>query len=257
MYEVLIIGGLSIAACITCYFCAMAGAGSGLILVPLMILGGLTPVQAIAVHKFEALWTVVSGWRYYKKDAFIKIDFLWYLVFGMIGTFIGARYIHFIPNDILQVVVGILILTVALFIRFSKTSVESETKGYSGNKRVILICSMFVFGLYEGTFGAGNGFFIAALFFWMIGAEEHKTVGMITILAAFWNLTATATHFTFGSLLWHYALPMGGMAMLGAWFGAGHALHTNKRNIRKVIFVLSMIGGMTMLLQVLIESKIF
>ncbi|MDH5722728.1 MAG: sulfite exporter TauE/SafE family protein [Alphaproteobacteria bacterium] len=249
-YDILIIGGLSIIASIVCFFCAMAGSGSGLILVPLMILSGLTPVQAIAIHKFEALWTVASGWRYYKNDCFLKTDFNYYLFLGLIGTYIGARFIHFIPNDVLQISVALLILAVSIFINFSGKFKSGDT--LTKTKRIILITSMFFFGIYEGTFGSGNGFFIAALFFYLIGSDEQKTVCMITILAAFWNIAATLTHFTFGSLLWHYALPIGIMAAIGAWFGAGYAMKVDKAKIRHVIFTISCIGGSILLLQSLI-----
>ncbi len=253
--EIITIAGLSVVAGFVCFFCAMVGSGSGLILVPLMVLSGLTPVQAIAIHKFEALWTVVSGWRYYKSGNFLKMDFSFYLVLGLIGTYIGARFIHFIPNDTLQIAVALLILLVALFINFSG---ELKSNGsISPLKRVMLIFSMFFFGLYEGTFGSGNGFFIAALFFFLIGSDERKTVGMITILAAFWNIAATLTHFSFGSLLWQYALPIGSMAMIGAWFGAGYAIHMDKKMIRKVIFLIAVTGGSIMFIQALFRFGVF
>lgn len=67
-------------------------------------------------------------------------------------------------------------------------------------------------------YGSGNGFFIAALFFSLIGSDEIKTVGMITVLAGFWNFFAVLTHLSYGSLLWEYALPIGICSMIGAWF---------------------------------------
>jgi uncharacterized membrane protein YfcA len=73
--EVLTIIGLSLTASVVCFFTAMTGSGSGLILVPLLILAGLSPVQAIAVHKFKALWTVVSGLRYWKNRQVLTLDF--------------------------------------------------------------------------------------------------------------------------------------------------------------------------------------
>lgn len=245
--EFLKILGLSLTAGIVCFFTAMVGSGSGLILVPLLILSGLSPVQAIAVHKFEALWTVVSGLRYWKNKQVLTLDFPWYLILGSIGTFLGAREIHFIPNQTLQMIVGGAILLVALLmIFFHKKPDPKEIKLW---KRAILILSMFFFGIYEGTFGSGNGFFIAALFFGLIGSNEIKTVGMITILAAFWNIIATLTHLSFGSLIFRYALPIGTASMIGAWFGAGYAIHSGKNFVRKVIIILALVGGAVMLVQ--------
>ena len=246
--EILKIGILSFISGIVCFFTAMTGAGSGLILVPLLIFSGLSPVQAIAIHKFEALWTVVSGARYYKNKQVLTLDFLWYLILGSIGTFLGAIYIHFISNIVLQIIIAIAILFMPLLIIFfHKKTEEKNIKLY---KRIILIISMFFFGIYEGAFGSGNGFFIAALFFSLIGSDELKTVGMITVLAAFWNIIAILTHFSFGSLILEYALPMGITSMIGAYFGAGYAIKLKKEFVRKVIIIISFIGGVLMLWKV-------
>lgn len=240
--------GLSISAAVVCFFTAMTGSGSGLILVPLMILGGLTPVQAIAIHKFEALWTVASGFRYWRSKQVLTLDFPWYLFLGSIGTFLGAREIHFISNQALQILVGTAIFVVAILISFFHKKPE-KLKSIETWKRIILILAMFFFGFYEGLYGSGNGFFIAALFFSLIGSDELKTVGMITVLAAFWNFFAVLTHLSYGSLLFQYALPIGISAIAGAWFGAGYAIKSNKNFVRKVIVTIAFIGGAIMLFQ--------
>ncbi len=246
----LTIVGLSLTAAVVCFFTAMTGSGSGLILVPLLILAGLTPVQAIAIHKFEALWTVVSGIRYWKNKQVLTLDFSWYLFLGSAGTFLGAREIHFISNQTLQIIVGSAIILVALLIMFFHRKHDS-TKEIKLWKRIVLIITMFFFGFYEGMYGSGNGFFIAALFFSLIGSNEVKTVGMITVLAAFWNFFAVLTHLTYGSLLLQYALPIGAASMTGAWFGAGYAMKSGKNFVRKIIITLALIGGAVMLFQAL------
>lgn len=246
--EIFKIIGLSITAGIVCFFTAMTGSGSGLVLIPLMILSGLTPVQAIAVHKFEAsLWTCASAIRYWKSKQVLMLDFPWYVIIGSIGTFLGAAYIHSIPNTILQLFVGIAILIVAIImIFFHKDSSPREIKLW---KRIVLICAMLLFGFYEGTFGAGNGFFMAAAFFTLIGSNELKTVGMITVLAVFWNIIAALTHLNFGSMLLQYAIPMGISATIGAWLGAGYAIKSGKEMVRKTIITFAVLGGTIMLIQ--------
>ena len=250
--QILTIAGISMAAAIVCFFTAMTGSGSGLILVPLLILAGLTPVQAIAVHKFEALWTIVSGIRYWKNKQVLTLDFPWYIVLGSIGTFLGAREIHFISNQTLQIIVGVAIVIVALVIMLFHKKPD-PTKIVKPWKRIVLIIAMFFFGFYEGLYGSGNGFFIAALFFSLIGSNEVKTVGMITVLAAFWNFFAVITHLTYGSLLFQYALPIGAASMTGAWFGAGYAIKSGKNFVRKIIITVALIGGTVMLIQALIK----
>lgn len=245
--EILKIFTVSVLAGIVVFFSAMTGTGSGIVLVPLLISFGLSPVQAIAVHKFEAtIWTSISAFRYAKNRQVLFLDFPWYLILGSIGTFFGAKYIHFISSDQLRFVIGGAILFVAVWIIvFQKKSIP---KNVSLWKRIVLIFSMFVFGLYEGTFGSGNGYFIAALFFGLVGSDELKTVGMITLLAAFWNLVAVFTHYSFGSLVFQYAIPVSIGAGIGAWLGAGYAIHRGRRFVRWIIVGTAAIAGLILLI---------
>lgn len=238
----------SIAAAIVCFFTAMTGSGSGLILVPLLTFLGLSPVQAIAIHKFEStLWTTVSACRYVKSKQVHLLDFWWYLVIGATGTFIGVKLIHLISPQLLSDIVGVAIILVGLWMLFVHTA--PEAKEVTPFKRIFLIISMLGFGIYEGTFGSGNGYFIAALFFSVLGTNETKTVGMITTLAAGWNLVAVIGHYDLGSLIFKYAIPIGTGSAVGAWFGAGFAIERGAKFVRWVIIAGSLIAGLLMLLK--------
>lgn len=199
------------------------------------------------MHKFEALWTVVSGYRYWRQGAFLRTDFPWYLALGCAGTFVGARFIHLVPGSVLQALVGAAILAVAALLALQREPRSRTIEALDPWRRAILIAAMFVFGLYEGAFGSGNGFFIAAAFFALAGTDSLRTVGMITILAAFWNIVATATHWSYGSLLLHWAVPIGIGACVGAWFGAGMALRSGGAMVRRAIIGLSLLGGATLI----------
>lgn len=236
----------AIAAAIVCFFAAMTGSGSGLILVPLFTLLGLPTVQAIAIHKFEStLWTTFSASRYIRNQQVFSLDFPWYLIVGCIGTFFGAKLIHFIDDHLLKSVVGAAILVVAVWIAFFQKT--PEPKAIAPWKRIVLILSMAFFGLYEGLFGAGNGYFIAALFFSLVGSDALKTVGMITVLAAVWNFVAVLTHYSFGSLNLAYAIPVGMASSLGAWFGAGFAIEKGTQFVRWILVVGAFAAGLVLL----------
>ncbi|MDO8648942.1 MAG: sulfite exporter TauE/SafE family protein [Candidatus Peregrinibacteria bacterium] len=244
--EIIKIAIASFTATIVCFFTAMTGSGSGLILVPLLTFLGLHPVQAIAIHKFEAtFWTCTSAIRYLRNRQVHTQDLPWYLLIGGIGAFLGARYIHLISDRTLQLIVGTIIILVATWLLFARR--KSEQRDPALWKRMLLIASMLGFGIYEGVFGAGNGYFIAALFFTLIGSNELKTVGMITVQAVVWNLVAVLTHYAFGSLLLHYAIPVAICASIGAWFGAGFAIHRGTKFVRWIIIIGSYVAGVAML----------
>lgn len=238
---------VSLTATVVCFFTAMTGSGSGLILVPLLTFLGLHPVQAIAIHKFEAtFWTSVSAFRYIKNGQVHRQDLYWYLLIGGFGAFLGARFIHLISDRELQYIVGVLVFLVATWMLFFHR--KYEEKHSSRLKRLLLILSMVFFGIYEGVFGAGNGYFIAAFFFTVLGTNELKTVGMITVQAVVWNLVAVLTHYSYGSLVLSYAIPVAIGASIGAWFGAGFAIHRGAKFIRWVMIIGSYLAGASMLL---------
>jgi len=71
---------------------------------------------------------------------------------------------------------------------------------------------------------------------------------MITVQAIVWNLVAVLTHFSYGSLVLSYAIPVAIGASVGAWFGAGFAIHKGAKFVRWIIIIGSFIAGLAMLL---------
>lgn len=140
--EILRIAFASVAAAVVCFFAAMTGSGSGLILVPLFTFLGLPLVEAIAVHKFEStLWTTISASRYLRRQQVLFLDFPAYPILGCVGTFLGAESIHFISDELLKSVVGTAILIVGFWIVFFHR--DPKPKEIVPWKRGILIGSMF------------------------------------------------------------------------------------------------------------------
>jgi len=246
MTEIELIGIATAVAGGICFFTAMTGTGSGLVLVPLLIAFGVPPVSAIAIHKLEAsVWTTVSAFQFWKKREFYSRDFPWFLIFGAIGTFLGARMIHFVPDETVKNILGIAILAVVgwmIFWEKFRKNLEKSGK-LAGWERGILIFSMLIFGLYEGTFGSGNGYFITALFLTFLPNRELKIVGMITILAAFWNWIAVGVHVSFGSILWNWGVPIATGSAIGAYFGAKFALKKGRELVRRVILISAVIAA--------------
>lgn len=233
-------------AAIVCFFTAMTGSGSALILVPLLTFLGLHPVQAVAVHKFEVtFWTATSSFRYWKNGQVRKEDIWWYIILGGFGAFLGARYIHLISDDALRLLIGFLILGVATWIVLMKKPPKEHQA--SPWKRVLLIGSMIVFGIYEGIFGGGNGFFITVFFLTLVGGSELKTVGMVSVIAVVWNLIAMLTYAAHGSLVLSYAIPVTVGASIGAWFGSGFAIRKGTKVVRWIIIAAAYISGVLML----------
>ncbi len=232
---------------VVCFFTAMTDSGSGLILVPIFTWCGLTPVQAIAAHKFEAtVWTAASAIRYIRSNQVLRTDLAWYVVLGCLGTIIGARFIHLVSNESLRTIVGVAILAVSCSMILLRR--KKSTAPFTARKRIFVASMMFFFGIYEGILGSGNGYFMAALFLSLTATDELKLVGMITVTAAAWNFAAVCTHFTLGSLVFHFAIPVSIGAAVGAWFGASFAIKKGAGFVRWIIIGGALLAGLALLI---------
>ena len=91
--------------------------GSALTIIPVFILLGLPPQMAIATSKAASLGTMISG--LYKFNIGKKIDFRvgWIsAIFALVGTLVGANILVLIPNDVLEKMVGVLLLVLLILV---------------------------------------------------------------------------------------------------------------------------------------------
>ncbi|MDV5168673.1 TSUP family transporter [Photobacterium rosenbergii] len=192
------------------------GGGGGLIILPALLLAGLSPAQALATNKFQAIFGKISSVGYFAKQGFLDISSLKVpLLFSFLSAGFGAFLVQRIPSSILGQFLPFMILAAMVYILLSPRLADFDTQS-----RISMGVYSFTFGalisFYDGFFGPASGSFFVISFVALLGFSTAKAVAHAKLLLLVTNLAAVLMFMTGGEILW----TLGGAMAAGQWIGA-------------------------------------
>lgn len=214
--------------------------GGGLIQLPaLLLVPGITPVQALATNKMGSIFgTTTSAVTYYNR---VKPDLRTAIpmaVIALAGSFGGAVLAASLPASVFKPVIVAALIAVALFTAFKPDVGELTALRHDGRTHYVVACMIgAVIGFYDGLIGPGTGsFLIIALvsamgYAFLEASAKAKIVNMAT------NAGALLFFLPHGSLLWGVGLVLGIANMAGGYLGARMAVRQGSRFVRIVFLV--------------------
>jgi hypothetical protein len=210
---ILAVGGL-----VSGILAGFLGIGGGVILVPLLVTLGYTPVQAVATSSLGILINSVFGSFQNWKMGYLKFKPIIYLglpaiVTAQIGVYLTSK----IPSFLLLFLFGVLLLfniyLVQLRNRLLLKPMTATTKPM--NPVLARICTGGAAGILAGLFGVGGGVIMVPLQMLLLG--EKIKVAIQTSLAVI-VLTAVAAcvgHGLAGNVLFIEGILLGSGGLLG------------------------------------------
>lgn len=231
-----IVALLALASFIAGLVDAIAG-GGGLITVPALLAAGLPPHVALATNKgqstFGAVSSFVSFWRKGGIDRDrAPIGFL----FGLLGSFAGARVVLFVRPEPLKPVILVLLLAAAMIVSWPRKPTHGEPHSWA---KLALAPVAFALGFYDGFFGPGVGSMLIVAFVLLFGDALTRASGNAKVVNLASNLAALTLFAAKGAVAWEIALPMAAANAGGAFLGARLALRRGDRFVR--VFVLGVV----------------
>lgn len=214
--------------------------GGGLIQLPAMLLvPGITPVQALATNKMGSIFgTTTSAVTYYgrvKPDLRTAVPMA---VIALAGSFAGAVLAATLPASVFKPIIVAALVVVALFTALKPNVGDITVLRHDGRTHYLVACLIgAVIGFYDGLIGPGTGsFLIIALvsamgYAFLEASAKAKIVNMAT------NAGALIFFLPHGSILWGVGLLLGLANMAGGYLGARTAVKQGSRFIR-VVFLL-------------------
>lgn len=214
--------------------------GGGLIQLPAMLLvPGITPVQALATNKMGSIFgTTTSAVTYYgrvKPDLRTAVPMA---VIALAGSFAGAVLAATLPASVFKPIIVAALVVVALFTALKPNVGDITVLRHDGRTHYVVACLIgAVIGFYDGLIGPGTGsFLIIALvsamgYAFLEASAKAKIVNMAT------NAGALIFFLPHGSILWGVGLLLGLANMAGGYLGARTAVKQGSRFIR-VVFLL-------------------
>jgi uncharacterized protein len=243
-FELLLL--LFLAACFAGFVDSIAG-GGGLITIPVLLIAGLPPLEAIATNKLQSQFASASATIAYARKGHINLrQQMPMAVMAMAGGAAGALLASLVPASMLAAAIPFLLIAIALFFAFKPNLADVD-----GHRRV----TPFVFGLtvvpivglYDGVFGPGAGSFYMLGFVLLAGFGLLKATAHTKLINFGSNFGSFLVFAATGSILWKVGLMMGLGQFIGAQIGSGLAMRKGAKLI-KPLLVLSCLALATKLL---------
>lgn len=185
--------------------------GAGMITMPLLLLSGLNPLQAIATNKLQAC----------------------------VGSFTGAALVQFVSLEILSKVLPFVMILVGIYFLFSsKTSDEDRART---KYPLLLYASCAVASVYGGLLGVGIGSFVLVIFVGLAGYGLSKALAYSRSIVFSINLSSALLFIAGGNVPWILGILMCVGQMIGATLGAKLAIKHGAKIIRPVVICLCFI----------------
>lgn len=221
------------------FFAGMVDAavgGGGLIQIPALL--STFPQTAIptlfGTNKVSSIaGTAASLWRYARA---VRIP--WRLVLpataaALVGAWLGAAVVAWIPRDAMRPLVVVMMLAVAIYTFLRKNLGHQETHEPRPGDAWRGALFGLVIGLYDGFFGPGTGSFLIFGFVRLFGMDFVRASASAKVINLATNFSAIAFFASHGPILWGVGLTMALCNLAGAQVGTILALKHGAGFIRQ------------------------
>ncbi|GAA3586904.1 TSUP family transporter [Klugiella xanthotipulae] len=214
--------------------------GGGLIQLPVLLLvPGLSPLQALATNKLGSVCgTAVSAATYYRR---VRPDLKTALpaaVCACVGSYGGAAVASSIPPELFRPLIVLALVGVFVF-TLRRPSMGEYERTREGHRRHYVIAALVgtVLGTYDGVFGPGTGSFLVIAFVGLLGYTFLQGSAIAKIINFFTNLGALAFFVPHGAVVWQLGLALGLTNCLGGYLGARMAVIRGSKFVRVFFLV--------------------
>lgn len=237
-------------------FCAgfidsIAG-GGGFILVPALMLAGLTPTMAVATNKLPAVFgTATAAYNFIRSKTMIWPIALVGLVCAMLGGMAGSHLNLGFSQDTLNKIV-LFILPVAAIVTFiPKKNMKQNITDFS--KKELYIAAPFItfaLGIYDGFFGPGMGTFLIIAFYSILGMNMVNASAVAKIVNFASGAGALITYVNAGKVLFVIGVPLLIANVLGSYIGSKMAIKNGQAFVKKILIVVFIVMFVSLIIKI-------
>jgi len=221
--------------------------GGALIVIPALIFSGLPPSMAIATNRFGTIGYALSSIYCFHKSK--KINYKYVIPFSIIsiiGSYIGAKILIEINEDILYKIIGGILIIVIPFTLIKKDF--GLIKNKKTKLKIILgLIGYLILSIYDGFFGAAGGIFTMYLVVYAMGFNfiEANATGTIP-----WLLSAIISTIIFAQhemIDYYFGIILFISMMLGSYLGARTAIKKGNKFIKILLLIFVIISAIKLI----------
>lgn len=215
---------------------AVVGGGGLLQLPALLLIPGITPVQALATNKLASVFgTATSSATYYRRA---KPDIRTAIPMALIalaGSFGGASLATALPASAFKPIIVVALLAVALFTALKPQMGAATMLRFRGHKHHIAAgASGLVIGFYDGLIGPGTGTFLIIALVGLLGYDFLQASAKAKIVNLATNTGALLLFIPHGAVLWILGGILAVANIAGSYLGSRMAISRGTTFIRWV-----------------------
>jgi uncharacterized membrane protein YfcA len=235
---------LALAGFVAGWIDAVVG-GGGLVQLPaLLLVPGLSPVQALATNKLAGIMgTSVSAATYYRR---VHPDLRTagpMALAALAGAGGGALVASSLPSEVFRPVILVALVAVAVYTVARPQLGRATSLRWAGRRHLAAALGLGAgIGFYDGLLGPGTGTFLVIGLVAVLGYAFLEASAKAKIVNAATNLGALVVFTLQGAPLWKLGLVVGAANIAGAYLGARMAVARGSRFVRVVFMVV--VGGL-------------
>ena len=222
--------------------------GAGMIIVPLMLVMGIPPINAIAVNKFQnTLGSSTAAYQYLRKG-FLDIESNWpLLIYALIGSCIGVVLLQwFSATGILELVIPYVLIFIALYIAVAPVARDSAGTPKMSKSRFNAMVGSGA-GLYGGFFGMGTGPSLVLAFSVLRGYELRMAVSNSRLVMMVIHTSSLLILMAGGHVWWLIAICMALGNIAGSYLGSQLLIKSGHRFIKVLLIIVPLASAVKLL----------
>jgi uncharacterized membrane protein YfcA len=218
---------------------AVVGGGGLLQLPALLLVPGLSPVQALGTNKLASICgTTTSAVTYYRRASPDLRTALPMAALALGSSVAGASVAALLPAGVFKPVIVVALVAIALFTALRPSLGEVTALRHSGRRHHGVAAAVgAVIGFYDGVLGPGTGSFLVFAMVGLLGYDFLAASAKAKIVNVATNLGALLFFVPHGSVFWGLGLVLGAANMLGGYLGSRTAAARGSRFIRVAFLV--------------------
>jgi uncharacterized membrane protein YfcA len=212
--------------------------GGGLLQLPVLILAGLSPVQALATNKSASIFGTASAAVTYVRGT--KLDRAVAVPAGLLAVAfagLGAASAALLDASMLKPLVMVVLLAVAAFVTFRPAFGRLPHPHLRTRTRVVTAVGIagVAIAFYDGILGPGTGTFLLIAFTSLLGMDFVHASATAKVINTGTNLGALIVFGAQGHVMWALGLGMAACNIIGAQLGVRMALQRGAGFVRVVL----------------------
>ncbi len=224
-------------ACLTGFIDSIAG-GGGLIGIPVLLLSGLPPINALATNKVQGMAGSFTASMTMIKKGVVDFKKIWFAaLMSFIGATLGTICVHYIDVSVLDILVPIVLIMIGLYFLLVPNIGDVEKKPRMQEK-VFNTTVVPGIGFYDGIFGPGTGSFFSLSNIALRGQQIITATGNAKVFNFASNIAAVVVFVVSGKVVWLVGGVMIIGQILGAYLGSLMVIKNGSKLIRPLVVVM-------------------